>query len=105
MTRTLYVPRMAALMPRLMAETIADEELHEIFYARLVEPRRELVRVLLRRAVARGEIRDDLDPELLVDVLVGPLVYRIIISGGRPERLGRDPMDVVDAVCAGIAVR
>ena len=103
LTRTSYVPRNAALMPRLMADAVGDDELHEIFYARLVEPRREVMRVLVRRAQARGEVRPDVDPELAVDLLAGPLVYRIVISGGRLERIERDPMAVLDAVLAGIA--
>jgi hypothetical protein len=30
----------------------------------------------------RGELRDDADPELLIDMLVGPIIYRFIITGG-----------------------
>jgi len=102
---TLYVPRLATFMPRLMAEAVDDETLYAIFSARLVEPRREVMRTLLRRAVTRGEVREDVDLETAVDVLVGPLVYRIIISGGHFERLGRQPIGVFDAVVDGLAPR
>mgnify|MGYP006212234853 CR=1 FL=1 len=36
----------------------------------------------LERAVERGELRDDLDYELALDFLGGPLFYRLLITGG-----------------------
>jgi AcrR family transcriptional regulator len=105
MAQTVYTPGMAAFMPRLMAESVADDDLHELFYKRLVVPRRQVVLELVARAVARGEIRDDLDPEVVVDLLAGPLVYRVIISGGRPEKFARGPLTAFDAAYAGIATR
>ena len=36
---------------------------------------------MLRRAVERGELRDDLDVDLFADMLAGPVVYRHLISG------------------------
>ena len=42
--------------------------------------RRELLAARLRRAVDRGELRGDVDVELLVAQLVGPLFYRRYIS-------------------------
>jgi AcrR family transcriptional regulator len=103
--QTTYSPAQAAFMPRLMAESVADDELHELFFARLVEPRRRIVHDLVDRAVARGEVRADLDREVVVDVLAGPLIYLVIISGGRLERLGRQPLAHFDAVYHGIAAR
>jgi hypothetical protein len=37
---------------------------------------------VLERAVARGEIRPGIDPELMVDLFAGPAVYRMLITGG-----------------------
>ena len=37
---------------------------------------------MLERAVARGEIRDDIDLELMIDLFAGPPVYRLLITGG-----------------------
>ena len=55
----------ARLAPRLLGEAINDPELHAIFYEHLVRPRREALGGLLQRAVDRGEIRGDVDIELL----------------------------------------
>ena len=77
----------AVFLPRLLAESAGDPELHRIFYENLVQPRREATREVLERAVARGELRDDVDLELVMDVLVGPIIYRLLISGGDVEQL------------------
>jgi len=72
----------ATFMPRLLGDAANDPELHAIFYEHLVEPRRTQMRSVLERAMARGEIRDDLDVELVIDLFAGPVVYRLVISGG-----------------------
>jgi AcrR family transcriptional regulator len=72
----------ATLMPRLLGESVHDPELFAIFRAHLVEPRRAALRSVLERAVARGEIREGIDPELMVDLFAGPAVYRMLITGG-----------------------
>ena len=72
----------ALLMPRLLAEASHDADLHAIFSAQLVEPRRRVLRIALERARERGEIRADIDLELTIDMLVGPIIYRFLITGG-----------------------
>ena len=72
----------ATLMPRLLGDVANDPELRAIFYENLVEPRRAQMRTILARAVARGEIRDDVDVELMIDLFAGPVVYRLLITGG-----------------------
>jgi hypothetical protein len=44
--------------------------------------RREALRAVLDRGVARGDLRADLDFELALDVLGGALFYRLLITGG-----------------------
>jgi AcrR family transcriptional regulator len=72
----------ATLMPRLLGEAVNDPELFAIFRANLVEPRRAALRSVLERAVARGEIREGIDLDLMVDLFAGPAVYRLLITGG-----------------------
>ncbi len=40
------------------------------------------VREVLERAIARGELATDTDVETLVDALLGPIIYRRLLSGG-----------------------
>ena len=47
-----------------------------------VQNRRVPVREVLERAIARGELASDTDVETLVDALLGPIIYRRLLSGG-----------------------
>ena len=96
----------ASFAPRLLAESAGDAEMHAIFYENLVAPRRAAMAAVLRRGVERGELRADLDVELAVDVLTGPWVYRLLISGPDPEAIYRaDPTALLDLVLGGLAAR
>ncbi len=92
------------IMPRLLSDVAGDEEMHDLFTEHLVEPRRRVVRAIIERAMERGEVRTDIDPELAVDLIAGPMIYRAITSGGKVERLG-NPLDVLNAVLEGLRPR
>jgi AcrR family transcriptional regulator len=92
------------LMPRLLSEVVNDPEMHALFSQHLVEPRRRVVRAIVERAKARGELREDVDSDLAVDLMVGPMIYRLIIAGGEASGL-RDPAEVLEAVLAGLRPR
>jgi AcrR family transcriptional regulator len=72
----------ATFAPRLLAEAADDPEMHAIFRSVLIEPRREVIRTVFRRAIERGELRADIDLELLIDVLAGSVIYRLLIDAG-----------------------
>lgn len=91
----------ATFMPRMLAESAGDSEMHAIFYENLVAPRRAVMAEVLRRGVERGELRADLDIELAIDVLTGPWVYRLLISAG--DMRSMDPQPLLDLVLGGIA--
>ncbi|WP_053225962.1 TetR/AcrR family transcriptional regulator [Solirubrobacter soli] len=92
------------LMPRLLSEVAGDAEMHALFHEHLVEPRRRVVRGIVERAKARGEIRADVDSDLAVDLMVGPFIYRLIISGGDAAAIG-NPAEVLEAVMGGLRPR
>jgi AcrR family transcriptional regulator len=96
----------ASFSARLLAESAGDREMHAIFYENLVAPRRAAVGEALRRGVARGELRPDLDIELAIDVLTGPWVYRLLISGADATAIHRaDPSGLLDLLLQGLAAR
>ena len=92
------------LMPRLLSDVAGDAEMHDLFYEHLVEPRRRVVRAIVERAQARGEIRTDLDPELVVDLMVGPFIYRVLIAGGDVTKIG-NPAAVLQTLIDGLSPR
>jgi AcrR family transcriptional regulator len=67
----------------LFADCAGDRELREAFMTTLFEPPRAAVRKTLHRARARGDLRADVDVELILD-LVGSLVhYRALFGHAR----------------------
>ena len=94
----------AVFAPRLLAEAADDPEMHAIFRSVLIEPRREVMRTILARATERGELREGLDVELVIDLLAGPVIYRLLIDGGDTtvvERRG--PAGGLDLLLHGLA--
>jgi AcrR family transcriptional regulator len=96
---------MLTFMPRLLAEAANDPAMHALFTEHLVEPRRAVVRAVLERAVARGEIRDDVDLDVAVDLIAGPMVYRLMLGGMDLPRLREHAGAVLDAALAGLTPR
>ena len=64
----------------LMAQALLDPVFATAFRDRFLFGRRAALRVILERAVARGEINPDMDPELLIDVVYGVLWYRLMLD-------------------------
>jgi AcrR family transcriptional regulator len=92
-------------MPRMLSEVAHDAELRRIFYAALVQPRRDVIELLLRRAIERGEVRADVDVELAIDLIAGPMIYRIVITGGDVDAIGDRAVKILDAVLEGLSPR
>jgi Tetracyclin repressor-like, C-terminal domain len=92
-------------MARMLAEAAQEPEVHAIFTATLVEPRRAAVRTLVERAIARGELRADLDLDLVVDVIAGPMIYRVLLGGVTPDELAARGLAVLDTVVEGLRAR
>ena len=60
---------LAGIVPRVLAESMSDPELHGEFVDRVVNPFRDLLRLFIERGIERGELRPDLEVEALVDLL------------------------------------
>ncbi|MCX7620860.1 MAG: TetR/AcrR family transcriptional regulator [Acidimicrobiales bacterium] len=74
--------RLGRVLPAALAARSIHPELaalHENFIRR----RRKRSIEIVRRAIERAEIRQDTDPEILIDAVVGPLFFRKLLSGGR----------------------
>ncbi|MBT8161812.1 MULTISPECIES: TetR/AcrR family transcriptional regulator [Arthrobacter] len=69
------------IMQGLVSEVAVDVELAGTYRATVVGKRVREVTALVERGVERGELRDGLDPELVTDLLLGPIYYRLFLSG------------------------
>ena len=70
---------------RAIPATLVAAERHDEFarlHREFVLDKRELSLAVVRRGIARGEVAADTDPEAMIDVVVGPLFYRRLISHG-----------------------
>jgi hypothetical protein len=65
----------------LISDLGVDLELARGFRERVLARRVGVVRELLQRGIERGELRRDLDFDIAVDLLLGPIYYRLLISG------------------------
>jgi AcrR family transcriptional regulator len=76
---TLEEPLIRSIAAELAAAASRDTDLRTQFSALWAARRAELERVI-RSAIARGDMVDT-DPALVIDQLIGPLYYRILITG------------------------
>ncbi|MFJ4090253.1 TetR/AcrR family transcriptional regulator [Kitasatospora sp. NPDC089913] len=77
-------------------------ELHAAYRARVIAPRREAARELVRRGVAGGELRADLDEDLLGDLLLGPILARSVLWDDSDLDDPRLAERMVDALLDGL---
>jgi AcrR family transcriptional regulator len=79
-------------------------ELHRRFMRDVVEPRREVMRGVLRRGIETGELRSDIDIDLVMWIIIGAIVHRAKAHGAGPV-----PADfaerVVDTAIRGLTAR
>jgi AcrR family transcriptional regulator len=71
----------------------SDRDLISAFRERFLWPRRREAYATLRRGIARGELRKDVDLDLLLDSLYGPIYMRFLI------RHDKMTSDFVDRLC------
>jgi AcrR family transcriptional regulator len=63
----------------LIAASQHDPAVADALRNRLIAPRRTVAANTLRRGVERGELRSDLDLEIAIDALYGPIYYRLLV--------------------------
>ena len=78
----------------LIAEAQINPETRPAFLAEFAERRRAITRQVLRRAIARGQLRRNIDVDLVIDVLGGATTFRLL-QGHAPVNRG-----FVDALIA-----
>ncbi|MBX2800168.1 MAG: TetR/AcrR family transcriptional regulator [Myxococcales bacterium] len=76
-------PHKRSMLGGLLAEIQGDSELGDAFRQGVIEAKRTALRTVFQRGIARGEVAPDADLEVLVDLVYGPVWYRMLISGGR----------------------
>lgn len=88
----------ARVSPRIFDDAVGRPELRHLLWERLVAPRRQQIQEYLRRGIARGDLRPDLDLEIATDVIFGTLT-----SAARTAVLSERGPTGSDALAEGIA--
>jgi AcrR family transcriptional regulator len=70
------------LIRSLLAEAQSDEELARAFRDHWIYPRREGVIQILQMAIKEGDLRQGIDLETTIDILYGPIYYRLLLGTG-----------------------
>lgn len=73
------------ILPRILSA--GNPVLCEALRSRFAEPSRSRITLLLERAIARGELRADLDILLAIDLLVGPIMHHRMMNTAVPQDL------------------
>ena len=91
----------AAVMPSLVEAMSRDAVLARLVSEGFLARRRAVLRGVLERGIERGDLRAGMDLELALDVLGGPLFYRLLITRGPiDEQLAEG---VVELILRGFA--
>src|SRR5579863_5352878 len=103
-TRTLlraFAGPLGQALPGLVADMAQDRELADIIREEVLAARRKSMRDAFERASARGEIREGLEIELLLDMLTGPFYYRALFRHAPiTTHMTRDVVNYITRIAA-----
>lgn len=97
--RTKSPNRSEQLMGQVLVEATVNPELKHLMQEFIAERRRGL-RVIIDRAVARGELTDSIDVDLLMDVIAGTLLHRALFTDAKVTEA--TVARIVDVAVAGV---
>ena len=88
------------MLSGLVAEAQRDPALGAAWREQVIEPLRARNTILVERAIQRGEIPPDVDPDVILDMMFGAAYHRLL-QGHRPltDQFARR---VVDLIVAGV---
>jgi AcrR family transcriptional regulator len=62
----------------IMSSASSNAEFAQIYWTKYLQPRRQAFAIVLERAIARNEVRPDIDPGLVFDTMSGIMLYALI---------------------------
>jgi hypothetical protein len=86
----------------LLSQIAINPKLGDPFRATVVQARRDEIARVIRRGIARGDLRPDADPEVATELLVGPVYFRLMFGGALTHEFAER---IVDSVLRGYTAR
>ncbi len=97
---TFYKSPLGRLFCQFIAEGQSDPQFLTMFRDRFLTVRRDAARVMWQRGLTRGEIRPEIDAEIVLDLVYGPMVFRLLVGHGE---LNDDQSEaMISAIFGGI---
>jgi AcrR family transcriptional regulator len=93
------------LMPRMLSYSTQHPDLFRMYYSSVILPRRDRYRVVLQDGIASGELRSDLDVDLVATLIAAPMLYLHLMQVGMGAPAAGTSEKLVDAVLDGIRAR
>src|SRR5271156_1263399 len=93
------------MTPHMIAYASRNRAMGEVWRARVVEPARTALTIILKRGEKRGSLRRGIDPEVGIALLLGPMIYRRIFVSKAGGKAPKDlEIHVADAFLAAFGV-
>ncbi|MFF3905109.1 TetR/AcrR family transcriptional regulator [Streptomyces sp. NPDC001848] len=93
--------RSSAILHNVQAQMKSSPKIWAAYHANVIAPRRRLGLDVLRRGQQNGELRTDVDIELMNDMLVGPMLVRSLLRPEAPLEEGLSER-IVDTALEGL---
>ncbi|MEV6398331.1 TetR/AcrR family transcriptional regulator [Streptomyces sp. NPDC051907] len=90
-------PVASQVIPDLLVEAARHPEISDAIKAALLDGQQGVAAVIVREAVARGELPPTADPDRALDLMVGPLYWRLVVVR---EEVGEAYLDALAASAA-----
>ncbi|MEV0965849.1 TetR/AcrR family transcriptional regulator [Streptomyces sp. NPDC049910] len=75
-------PVASQVIPDLLVEAARNPEIAETIRAALLDGRQGVAALVVRDAVGRGELPETADPDRAMDLILGPLYWRLVVVRG-----------------------
>ena len=98
-----FAARTGRSIKAMVAASESETELAKAFRSHFIAVNRQTGRILLERAVTAGELCAGLDLEVTLDLIYGPLYYRLLVGHAPLDRRFTDSL--LDQALNGLAAR
>jgi AcrR family transcriptional regulator len=95
-----YQSPLGKLFRQFIAEGQSDPAFLALFRERFLYVRRDGARVMWERGVERGEIRREIDGEIVLDLIYGPMIFRLLAGHGSLNE--RESEAMIEAIFGGL---
>lgn len=95
-------PRARQMFARMVPHVVADTPLGRAHHERIIGPRFARLEGIIARAIERGEMRGDVNPETIRALVVGPVLVWMLMHQLTEKGIEQRAEDLVDSILPGL---